>query len=58
MRNVVVFADNDKTETGHKSAKALARRMLAEERTVKILMPDEPGTDWADVVEREVAHAG
>ena len=37
--------------TGEQAAKKLARRMLAEGRRVKILMPSTPGTDWADGME-------
>jgi putative DNA primase/helicase len=50
---LVICADHDLA--GLDAAKALARRMLAEGRRVKILAPDLPGTDWADTL--EVCHA-
>ena len=51
VRMVVICADNDPGGTGERAAKQLARRMLAEGRRVKILMPSMPGTDWADGME-------
>jgi len=53
VRLVVVGADH--AAPALKAAKALAWRMLAEGRRVKILTPDTPGADWADL--QEVAHA-
>lgn len=50
---VVICADHD--TAGLDAARALARRLLAEQRRVKILTPDTPGADWADL--QEVAHA-
>jgi putative DNA primase/helicase len=50
---VVICADNDPAGLG--AARVLAKRLLAEQRHVKILTPDTPGTDWADL--QEVAHA-
>jgi putative DNA primase/helicase len=46
VRLVVICADND--PPGLKAARELARRLLAEQRRVKILTPDTPGADWAD----------
>src|SRR6266446_4406896 len=53
---VVICADNDLA--GLDAAKALARRLLVaqEPRHVKILTPDTPGADWADVLQ-EVSYA-
>jgi putative DNA primase/helicase len=51
VRLVVIGADHD--APGLQAAKALARRMLAEGRRVKIVTPDTPGADWADT---EVCH--
>ena len=48
VRLVLICADNDPGGTGQQASKKLARRMLAEGRRVKILMPTTPGTDWAD----------
>ena len=53
VRLVVICADHD--AAGLDAAKALARRLLAEQRHVKILTPDTPGADWAD--QQEVRHA-
>lgn len=52
VRLVVICADHD--AAGLEAARALARRLLAEQRRVKILTPDMPGTDWADL--QEVKH--
>jgi len=50
---VVICADHD--AAGLAAARTLARRLLAEQRRVKMLTPDTPGADWADAM-REVAH--
>jgi putative DNA primase/helicase len=50
---VVICADNN--AAGLAAARTLARRLLAEQRRVKILTPDTPGADWADL--QEVGHA-
>jgi putative DNA primase/helicase len=52
VREVIICPDHDISGTGEKAAKKLARRLLAEGRRVKILMPSTPGTDWADTTER------
>ena len=49
VRLVVICADHD--AAGLDAAKALARRLLVEQRRVKILTPDTPGADWADRLE-------
>jgi len=48
VRELIIFADNDKSGTGEKSARTLASRMLAEDRKVKIIKPQAADTDWAD----------
>ncbi len=53
VRLVVICADHD--PAGLKVARELARRLLSEQRRVKLLIPDTPGADWAD--RPEVAHA-
>jgi putative DNA primase/helicase len=53
VRLVVICADHD--PAGLVAARTLARRLLTEQRRVKILTPDTPGADWAD--QEEVAHA-
>jgi putative DNA primase/helicase len=52
VRLVVICADHD--PAGLDAARTLARRLLAEQRRVKILTPDTPGADWAD--RPEVTH--
>ena len=47
VRLVVICADHDLA--GLDAAQSLARRLLVEQRRVKILTPDTPGTDWADL---------
>ena len=49
---VVICADHD--AAGLDAAQALAQRLLVEQRRVKILTPDIPGADWADL--QEVGH--
>ena len=49
---VVICADHD--PDGLDAAKAFARRLLGEQRRVKILTPETPGADWAD--QQGVAH--
>ena len=51
VRLVLICADHDAGGTGEQAAKKLARRMLAEGRRVKILIPSTPGSDWADGME-------
>ena len=51
VRKIIICADHDRNGEGLKAAKALAKRMLVEQRIVKILTPEEPGTDWADTME-------
>ena len=51
VRLVLICADHDAGGTGQQAAKKLARRLLAEGRRVRILMPSTPGTDWADGME-------
>jgi putative DNA primase/helicase len=50
---VVICADHD--SAGLDAARALARRLLVEQRRVKILAPGTPGSDWADALQ-EVPH--
>jgi putative DNA primase/helicase len=59
-REVVLAADND--PVGQREAERAAQRWAAEGRTVRIAVPDAPGTDFNDVLmqrcrAREVAHA-
>ncbi len=51
VRTVVIAADHDPNGAGLDAARTLACRLIARRCTVKILMPDTPGTDWADTME-------
>ena len=46
VRLVIICADHD--PAGLDAARTLARRLLTEQRRVKMLTPDTPGADWAD----------
>lgn len=48
-----IFADNDRSDTGQKAANKLAGRMQERGIETNICIPDQAGTDWADVVFRE-----
>ena len=47
---VVILADNDANGAGERAARKAAARWLAEGRTVRIAMPQEPGADFNDVL--------
>jgi putative DNA primase/helicase len=57
VRQICIYADNDADGdfTGQASAFALARRLVREAdkdaapRSVRVFLPKNPGTDWADV---------
>jgi putative DNA primase/helicase len=49
---IVICADHD--SAGLDAARTLARRLLVEQRRVKLLTPETPGTDWANL--QEVGH--
>jgi len=51
VKMVIICADRDKSEEGERAAKILARRLIAERRRCKLLIPDALGTDWADPLE-------
>lgn len=57
LRNVLIAADHDANGVGQRAAETLARRLAAEGRRVRIALPDEPGTDFCNVLNaREVNH--
>jgi putative DNA primase/helicase len=46
-QHLIVFADNDRHDASYRAARALcARRSLP----IEIRMPDQPGSDWNDVL--------
>lgn len=47
VRSLVIFGDND--EAGEKAARELEARAKASGLSVSVLIPSEPGADWADV---------
>jgi Toprim domain len=54
-RRVLIAADHDRPKnrnqlTGQRAAQAAARRLTAERRGVRIMLPPSPGTDWNDVL--------
>lgn len=50
VEEVIIFADHDANNAGENAAKTLARRLLAADKKVKLLVPSEAGTDWFDFV--------
>ncbi|MCU0983597.1 MAG: toprim domain-containing protein [Acetobacteraceae bacterium] len=58
IRTVLIAADNDMSGTGQRAADALAQRLLAEGRAVRVAIPDRPGEDFNDVLRRRTAHHG
>jgi hypothetical protein len=50
VRAVVILADNDDNGAGQRAARTAAQRWLAKGRRVRIAVPPEPGTDFADVL--------
>ncbi len=55
VRRVVIAADHDKP--GIEAAEAAARRWKAEGRAVRIILPDNPGEDFADVLAQRAGGA-
>lgn len=49
VKRLVIFGDNDESGTGQTAATRLADRALAAGLAVSVLIPQKPGTDWADV---------
>ena len=54
-KHLIIAADHDKSGAGEKAATAAARRILLRhpDARIQITMPGSPGTDWADILERE-----
>ena len=51
IKRVVVFADNDRSMTGQRAAAKAALRFRSKGRETRILVPDEPGKDFNDILQ-------
>lgn len=49
LQRLIVFADNDANQVGQNASAALAKRATSQHLAVRVLIPPEVGTDWADV---------
>jgi phage/plasmid primase-like uncharacterized protein len=50
VRSIIILADNDANGAGERAAHAAAQRWLAERRRVRIALPAECGSDFADML--------
>ena len=50
VRAVLILADHDRNSAGARAAYAAAARWVGEGRRVRVAMPEEPGTDFNDVL--------
>jgi putative DNA primase/helicase len=50
VRHVVVWADNDASGRGQRSADTLASRLIGNGLDATVMVPPQPDTDWADVL--------
>jgi hypothetical protein len=50
VRTVIILTDNDVNGAGERAARTAAQRWLSEGRRVRIAIPPEPGTDFADML--------
>lgn len=53
-REIIVFGDADPAFGGQAAAYSLAHRLAVRDRTVRVELPPQIGTDWADVLETEL----
>jgi putative DNA primase/helicase len=49
IKELVIFADNDKNQVGQDAGLALAARASAAGIVTRLLVPEQVGSDWADV---------
>jgi putative DNA primase/helicase len=57
ITDVVIFADNDESFTGHEAGYALARRLSSEGLRAVVRMPEQTGWDWNDVHREQLVAA-
>jgi hypothetical protein len=50
VQHVIILADHDRNGAGARAARIAAHRWFAEGRRVRLAMPPDPGTDFADVL--------
>src|SRR4051794_40438786 len=50
VRRLVIFGDNDANHVGQSAACAVARRLSRDGLAVSVHVPDQPDTDWNDVL--------
>ena len=50
VSSVTIYADNDKNFAGQKSAYCLANKLSLKGLDVSVVVPEKPGTDFADVL--------
>jgi putative DNA primase/helicase len=53
VKNLIIFADHDISGAGQRAAEALATR-LAGKISVEVQIPQQPDTDWNDVLQEEI----
>jgi len=55
VKRVIVGSYNDLSGTGQRAANMLAKRLIAEDSTreIKIITPEQTGTDWLDVLNEQ-----
>lgn len=56
-REIIIAADNDSSGTGERAASKAADRFTAEGHRVRIIMPDQVGIDFNDILQEAVEHA-
>jgi putative DNA primase/helicase len=50
VREIIILADHDADGAGERAARVAAERWLSEGRQVRIAMPPDPDTDFADLL--------